>query len=237
MKRFDNPLKGVAKTLLVFSFTLAAGATSLFAQVYTGTLANLATNGVALTVDDKIFSGFTYKSSGLTSFDPSAITVTASQSGGVDYLTWSGNISLTSSSTAIGDLVLNYIVTSTGAPIDMIDQSYTLGSAVNGSLKVDETVSTSSGGVPIVASSSLDINTTSQTQGPTLNVNPAQSVLYVTKDISLAVAPPVGASGTVTITQVVQSFHQVPEPGTMLFGGLGGGLLLLLNLGRRVKRA
>jgi hypothetical protein len=106
----------------------------------------------------------------------------------------------------------------------------------NGSLAVDETVSTSSGGVPIVASSHLDINTPSQTQGPTLNVNPAQSVLYVTKDISFAVIPPVGAAGNVTITEVEQSFHQVPEPGTMLLGSLGGGLLLLLRSRRQIRR-
>ena len=73
-------------------------------------------------------------------------------------------------------------------------------------------------------------------QGTTLNINPSQSVLYVTKDISLAVIPPVGAAGSVTITQVEQSFHQVPEPGTMLLGSLGGGLLLLLSSRRQATR-
>jgi len=38
--------------------------------------------------------------------------------------------------------------------------------------------------------------------------------LYVTKDISLAVIPPSGGSGYITIDQVEQSFHQVPEPTT-----------------------
>jgi hypothetical protein len=237
MKLSFNPIKVLGKTLLVVGLTLALGGASLFAQtIYTGTLANLAATGGSLSIGDKTFSGFRYQDSGLTAFDPTAITVTASESGGVDYLTWSGTISLVSGGVATADLLLNYIVTANPGKINMIDQAYTLGSVNNGSLAVDETVSTSAGGVPIVASSHLDINTPSQTQGPTLNVNPAQSVLYVTKDISFAVIPPVGAAGNVTITQVEQSFHQVPEPGTMLLGSLGGGLLLLLNSRRRVKR-
>ena len=215
---------------------LTASIGSISAQVYTGTLAGLVASGGTLTIGDKVFSGFSYQSSGLTTFDPTQIDVTASESGGVDYLTWTGSISLTSSSSALGDLLLNYVVTSTGGQINMIDQSYTLGNAINGALAVDETVSTSSGGVPIVASSHLDINTPSQTQGPTLIINPAQSVLYVTKDISLAVAPPVGAGGSVTITQVQQSFHQVPEPTVMALGSLSGGLLLFLRLRRQARR-
>ena len=236
MKLLLNPIKIWGKTLLVGGLTLALGGISLFGQVYSGTLANLAASGGSLSIGDKTFSGFTYQDSGLTAFDPTAITVTASESGGVDYLTWTGTISLVSGGTATADLLLNYIVTANVGTIKMIDQSYTLGSVNNGSLAVDETVSTSSGGVPIVASSHLDISTPNQTQGPTLNVNPAQSVLYVTKDITLAVIPPVGAAGSVTITQVEQSFHQVPEPGTMLLGSLGGGLLLLLNLRRQARR-
>src|SRR5208282_3849953 len=98
MKRFDDPIKSVVKTMLVCGFTLAVGGTSLFAQVYTGTLANLVATGGSLTIDDKIFSEFSYQDSGLTTFDPTAISVTASESGGVDYLTWSGTMSLTSSS-------------------------------------------------------------------------------------------------------------------------------------------
>jgi hypothetical protein len=141
-----------------------------------------------------------------------------------------------SSGIATADLLLQYVVTANLGAINMIDQSYTLGSAVNGLVEVDENVAIGAFGGIVVANSDLDINTPSQTQGPTLIVNPAQSVLYVTKDISLGVIPPVGAAGSVTPTQVERSFHQVPEPGTMLLGSLGGGLLLFLRSRRQVRR-
>ena len=111
MKLFQAPIKSLVKTMLVFGFVSAMGAAPVRAQVYTGTLAGLAANGGALTIDDKTFSGFSYQDSGLTGFDPTAITVTASESGGVDYLTWSGNMSFVSTGIATADLVLNYIVT------------------------------------------------------------------------------------------------------------------------------
>jgi hypothetical protein len=238
--KFLNPIRGLAKTMLAFGLVSALGGTSLFAAPTVYTLAGLVSSGGTIVFGDKTFSNFGFTVTSLTSFDPTAITVTASESGGVDYLTWSGNISETSTGAALGDLALQYVVTSTGEPIDMIDQSYVLGNAINGSLDVAETVATGNFGGPVVAHSNLNINTPSQTQGPNLNVNPAQPVLYVTKDISLLVNPPAGASGSVTITQVEQSFHQVvPEPGTMLLGSLGGGLLLLLRLrqaGRNVRK-
>jgi hypothetical protein len=77
----------------------------------------------------------------LTSFNPNAITVDVSQSGGIDYLTWSGNMSLVS--TAVGvttaDLKLNYIVTASGGTINGIDQAFD-GSGISGFLTVDESV-------------------------------------------------------------------------------------------------
>src|SRR5664280_725955 len=93
-KLFRNLSEHAVKTLLVFSFTSTMVVTPLFAQViYTGTLADLA-NGGTLSIGDKTFSGFSYQASGLTSFNANNIIVTASESGGIDYLTWSGNISL-----------------------------------------------------------------------------------------------------------------------------------------------
>ncbi|HTR40634.1 MAG TPA: hypothetical protein VMH87_03385 [Pseudomonadales bacterium] len=220
---------------------LAASIGSISAQVYTGTLAGLVASGGSLTIGDKTFSGFAFQATGLTAFDPTAISVTASESGGVDYLTWTGNISLISSGTTTADLVLNYIVTANPGSINMIDQSYTLGNAINGLLAVDETVSAGAFGGTIVAYSHLDTGDLSDppaepVQGDNLNINPAQSVLYVTKDITLGVIPPVGAAGSVTITQVEQSFHQVPEPTVMALGSLSGGLLLFLRSRRQARR-
>ena len=215
---------------------LAVSATSVFAQVSgtSGTLANLA-NGGTLSIGDKTFTGFSYQASGLTSFDPTQIFVNATESGGVDYLTWSGNISFVSGGIATADLLLNYIVTANPGTIGMIDQSYT-GRAQNGLLAVDETAATGAFGGTVVGYSHLAIGYSSDppadtVPGDNLIINPSQSVLYVTKDIAFAVISPNG--GSITIDQVEQSFHQVPEPSAMLLGSLGGGLLLVLRLRRQ----
>ena len=225
--------------MVVLAFASAMGVVSAFGQILTsGTLAGLSAGGT-LGIDDKVFSGFSYQASGLTAFDPNAITVSVSASGGVDYLIWSGNMSFVSGGTATADLVFNYIVTANPGTIDMIDQSYTVGTVNNGLLAIDESASTGSFGGPVVANSHLEIGDNSDppaepVQGDNLNINPAQSVLYVTKDISFAVISSNG--GSVSITQVEQSFHQVPEPATVLLGSLGGGLLLFMRSRRQAKR-
>jgi hypothetical protein len=235
MKLLKNSARQLVQTLFVCGVLSAMGATSLFAQIYLG---GLVSNNGTITIGDKTFSNFSFQASGLTSFDPNQIIVTASESGGVDYLTWSGNMSFVSGGIASGDLLLSYIVTANPGAINMIDQSYA-GTAINGLLAVTETVATGSFGGTIVGSSHLD--TTDLTdppgepvQGDNLNINPSQSKLYVTKDIGFAVISANG--GHVTITQVEQSFHQVPEPGTMLLGSLGGGLLLFLRSRRTARR-
>ena len=234
-------MKTIKKTFGIVACVgiLAASATSVFGQSSPDTLAYLAgTPGATLTIDDKIFSGFNYFESGLTSFDATQINVTASESGGIDYLTWSGNISFVSSSIATADLRLNYIVTVTpgGGPIDMIDQAYT-GSAYNGFLAVDETVAIGSFAGTVVGSSHLtsyDLSDPPAEANDVLNIVPPEMLLYVTKDIGFAVDSSDG--GFVTISQVAQSIHQVPEPGIMLLGSLGGGLLLFLRSRRQTRR-
>jgi hypothetical protein len=248
MKR--NPARQLVKTLFVCGVLSAMGVTPMFAQVFTGTLADLVRSGGTLTIDDKTFSGFNYRESGLTSFNPSQIIVTASESGGVDFLTWSGNISLVSTVSASADLMLSYIVTANPGSISMIDQRY-IGNAANGDLTIDETASSTGAptahsdlsagfGSPDVSdpnnypNGSFDIG-----EGDLLPIVPAQSVLHVTKDISLdVISPPAGSTNlsSVNITLVEQSFHQVPEPGTLLLGSLGGGLLLFLRSRRNARR-
>jgi hypothetical protein len=67
-----------------------------------------------------------------------------------------------------------------------------------------------------------------------LNIVPPEVALYVTKDIAFGINSANG--GFITISQVAQSFHQIPEPGTMLLAGLGGGLLLFLKSRRQTRR-
>jgi hypothetical protein len=246
MKILRNSARQLVKTMLVFGFTAAMGVTPMFAQ--SNTLANLA-NGETLSIGDKTFTGFGYQASGLTSFDPNQIFVTATESGGIDYLTWSGNMSLSSSSFATADLVFNYIVTANPGSISMIDQRYT-GGAQNGSLLINETAT--SAGAP-TAHSQLSAGFVNDPSDPNTYPNgpltpfdigendllfivPSQTTLYVTKDISFAVFGSPAAPGLVTVFEVQQSFHQVPEPSAMLLGSLGGGLLLFLRLRRQARR-
>lgn len=227
----------------VFGFTVAVDAGSVITQPRTSdTLADLIATGGSLSIADKTFSDFGVVDSSLTSFNPANILVTASQdANGVDYLTWGGNISVASAGLATADLLLNYVVTAHQGTISMIDQAYT-GSAQGGLLSVDETVATGSFGGPVVANSHLQVGDLSDPPaettiiGDNLNVNPSQSILFVTKNIGLAVTSENG--GFITISQVSQSFHQVvPEPSSLglLSGGLG--LLAWMRHARRRKIA
>jgi len=239
MKLLRNPARQLVKTMFALGFASAMGVVPLFAQGTTDSLADLA-NGGSLRIDDKIFSGFSYQPTDLTSFDASQITVTATASGGVDFLTWTGNMSLVSGGFATADLLLNYIVTANPGTISMIDQRYT-GLVQNGSLLINETAT--SAGAP-TAHSQLSVNDPSDPntypggsfdvgENDLLSINPSQSTLYVTKDLSFTVLPP---GGSITIDLVEQSFHQVPEPSTLLLGSLGGGLLVFLRSRREAKR-
>ncbi len=207
------------------------------------TLAQLAA-GQTISVGDKTFSEFSFVESGLNSFDPNAIIVTATSGpGGVDYLTFSGTMQLAgfTAVTLAGDLKLNYTVTATAGSIAMIDQLYT-GGAVNGSILINETATSgantahsqlSAGFGPADVSdpnaypygplTPIDLG-----EGDLLTIDPAQTTLHVTKDISFSIFAP---GGQVSVSQVQQSFHQVPEPTTVL-----AGALLLLPLGASTLR-
>jgi len=196
------------------------------ATLTTDTLADLMANNGSLTYGDKTFSDFDIASvSGLTSFSAANIQVTASEAGGIYYLTWSGNISLFSSSAGTADIALTYSVTASAGSIYMIDQSYTGGGIVN----IAETVSTSPGGVPVVGSSNLneyDLSDPPAESNDNLNIVPPETTLYVRKDIVLA-----SDSSLASVSFVTQSFHQVPEPTTMI-----AGALLLLPFGASTLR-
>ena len=195
--------------------TATIGATNAAAAAsgYSGTLAGL-TNGGTFTIGDKTFSGFSYTASGLTSFDPTAITVTATESGGIDYLTWTGNISLVSGGFASASLTLSYTVTANPSSISMIDQRYT-GSVTSGSVMINETVTSAGAPTAHIQLSDYDVSDpNTYPSGPfdageddLLSIAPAQSTLYVTKSISFVVI-----GGSITIDQVEQSFHQVSPP-------------------------
>jgi hypothetical protein len=240
MNFFGNPIKRLVKGMLVCGFSSAMAVTPLFAQVYTGTLAGLA-NGGTLTIDDKTFSDFSYQFFGLTAFDPTAITVTASESGGVDYLNWVGSFAVNNTAgtaNLIGDVTLTYTVTANPGSINMIDQAYTPLPATtqsSGQIIIGETVANSLG--ITVANSTLTLNPPVLSDPPAqpgdnLNINPSENQLFVSKDILIIAY----GGNLVGLSNVEQSFHQVPEPSVMLLGSLGGGLLLFLKSRRQARR-
>ena len=237
--------------IVVAAVALAATIQTVQAA-YTDSLADLVNSGGSLTIDDKIFSGFSFTENGLanlntiTPWDPSQITVTASVVAGIDILTFSGNMQLTTAGST-ADLLLNYTVSTTsGNSIIMIDQRYT-GGAQNGGLDIKETADST--GAP-TAHSELTVNDVADPNtflAPTgafdtgeqdlLGVNPGQTVIYVSKDIALSTFKP-GDPGwdpnspvQVTVSSAAQSFHQVPEPTTVI-----AGALLLLPLGASTLR-
>jgi hypothetical protein len=206
--------------------------TSFASAATTDTLQDLATTNGSLTIGDKTFSNFSFFENGLTNFDPSKIQVTASVSNGVYFLTWDGNMSLVggSGSSASADLVLKYSVTATGGLIDAIDASYTGSTQPAGGafLAIDETAKDSNGNV--VGSTHLD----GQQKSDNFPINPPQSTLNVTKDISFGIVN----GGFVTISEVSQSFHQVvPEPETMTMLFAGFSLLGSVVVFRRRRKA
>ena len=240
MKFVKKQTKRLATVMLAFAFISAMGVSSSFAQVYTDTLADLINpngNHNSLAIDDKTFSQFSIVGSGLTSFDPANIIVTAYVNGGIEYLTWQGNISFTGGGPSTADLVLNYVVSASAGSINMIDQAYTGTATGSGLLAISETVATGSFGGTVVGDSqlsNLDLSDPPAEFNDVLNIVPPQTLLYVTKDITLAI--PNSNLTLVTVSSVTQSFHQIPEPGPALLGCLAGGLLLMLKWQRQVGR-
>jgi hypothetical protein len=205
------------------------------AGLSTDNLQNLVDTQGSLTIGDKIFSDFSFLASGLTNFDASKIQVNASVADGIYYLTWAGDMSLVSSGpdAVTADLLLKYRVTATSGLINMIDQLYTGSASPQGGafLSVDETVK--AGGV-IVANSHLDGSDLSDPfaeRGDNLEVDPGQSTLRVTKDIGFAVVN----GGFVTVSEVSQSFHQVPEASTMIMLSLGLTLLGIVTFRQKLR--
>jgi hypothetical protein len=228
------------KLITIFSVTAMVAMIQTAQAAFEDNLADLVATHGTLTIGDKVFSGFTANAVRLSGFDASQINVTASIGpGGVDLLTFTGSIALAGYTYNTADLLLGYTVTATHGAISMIDQLYT-GGAQDGSLLISETAS--SAGAPTVHSQ-LSINDVSDPntypngnpfdvgENDLLLVVPPQTTLHVFKDLSFSILPTPGNMGLVSVSLVEQSFHQVPEPTTII-----AGALLLLPFGASTIR-
>lgn len=219
---------------IVVTFAAAAIALAQAPRTLAATsdnLQDLAANHGSLAIGDKIFNNFSFQEDGLTSFDPSKIQVTVSVNDGTYYLTWDGNMNLVTangSGPASADLVLKYTVTATAGVMDALDASFTGSVQPDGGafVAIDETARDPNGNV--AGSTHLDNTHNSDT----FPINPPQSQLNVTKDISFGVAN----GGFATVSEVEQSFHQViPEPSTLSLITVGLLLGAVPILRRRVQ--
>jgi hypothetical protein len=216
--------------IFALSFALAAVAAT------SDNLQDLVNTGGSLTIGDKVFNNFDFQESGLTSFDPSQITVTASFVNGIYFLKYTGNMSFVSASgPSSADLVLTYTVTALAGQISMIDQSYT-GGGTSGSAHVSIDETASHDGI-VYGSSHLEIGDMSDPpsegtfNGDNLDINPPQTSLDVAKDMNFGLSAANG--GQVEISQVAQSFHQVPEPSTVAMLLIGSALFVCVRRRRR----
>ena len=218
--------------IVVAAVAMAAMIQTAQANFVSASLSDLAANGGTLTIGDKTFSGFSYTESGLTSFGAANILVTATEvNPGYYTLTWGGNISLVSGGPATADLKLNYTVTANPGQITAIDQNYTGSAQPAGgaylSIVENAYVPGNAEAIGHSALSATDLSDPFAEAGDILTIIPPQSTLNITKDIGFGIVN----GGYVTVSEIEQSFEQVPEPTTVL-----AGALLLLPLGASTLR-
>ena len=187
--------------------------------VYLGDL--VSTSG-SITVGDKTFSGFSWTVSGSS---PDVIAALNSQAGGLfvsayisgdRYILDFGGLlavnNLMGNNPLSGDLQLVYTVTANPGPMNGIDEGFTPNAIpAFGDITIAEIVRNGLGAG--VASSTLTLNPTDLSDPPAegndqLNISPGELLLQATTDISIT-----AYSGQLAgLSDLQQSFHQVPEP-------------------------
>lgn len=239
MKTLSKTILTVLATGVISCGLLSQQAQAFAVPLFTDNLAHLSANSSnSITVGDKVFNGFSFQTAGLTGFDASGVIVTATVDGsGTYFLTYTGTLGalVSAAGPSLADLLLRYTVTATAGQIGMIDQSFAGGIAPLGAgfLTIDETASF--GGI-VYGNSHLEINDFSDppVEGDNLFINPAQTILNVSKDMGYAISATTG--GLVSISIVTQSFHQtVPDGGSAV--ALLGIALAGIEGARRIFRA
>jgi hypothetical protein len=187
----------------------------------------------SIQIGDKIFADFSF-SSNTGEVTAAGINVEAIQSGFDYYLIFTGDMVAGYIPGVATDFVIGYTVaTTSGDPLLVgIDQWFQLSSGgTGGDITIAESAYASNPFVPgipppVVAQSNVSFifpNSDYEDppgeplQGDQLVINPPLAKIWIKKDFNLD--PNEG--GTVGTSILIQSFHQVPEPTTLLLLGLG----------------
>jgi hypothetical protein len=229
--------------MLVMAVVLGYAGVASAVPVTLGQLMNAGVNGT-VTCDDKVFSGFSATAGNDAASQALlgqalALMVNCSVVNGVDYLDFSGPLTVlngSGSTSLMGDVLLHYTVTATGGHvIGLIDQVYTPNAPLgSGQISIGE----SAVGATASASSQLSFNPLVVSDpangvfGPNLTLNPGQTSLTITKDINILANPGVISIG---LSDVQQSFHQIPDGGLTL-ALLGFAMVGVEGLRRRLAK-
>jgi hypothetical protein len=218
---------------------VAASAMVATIQTAQASISGQLLNGGSITIDDKTFSNIGYVATGADeselAADAADLAVTAYILDGIYYLDFKGLIAVnnTGNSDLVGDLALSYTVTvnDPSRPISMIDQQYTPNALpATGQIIIAETAlnpATGVGGNSTLTLNPTDLSDPLPEVGDNLYIGPPQLQLQVIKDIAISAK----AGQLVGLSDVKQSFHEVPEPTTMI-----AGALLLLPFGASTLR-
>lgn len=221
---FSN--QGIFLICIAFAVTLAYAPASLAQTVIDGptvSLASLTNTGGDLVVGDKDFTDFSIQSLDFTAGEIGVTPITKNGDFGIRF---SGPIDATAGG---ADLILNYQVSVTNSANLISAANLSFIGSVNGGpgfAEVTEEVETNN---LFAGEMSVFATATSNKFSDSLAITPPQPLLALSKDVVVDATLPVFAS----ISEIDQTFTQVPEPSVLVLVAAGFAGFALLRRRRQ----